>query len=138
ASFSGVDAEPTKDGVFSASRTLERGDTYTALVYAPQPTERQRRTAGTQYPASLAAYRTVLLPLSTGAGAPLTRVTFPAFGSKAARFGVGPPDTTDTAADARALIAQGPYARTYALAQRLRKGAATPEAMVDRVLAFLS
>jgi protein-glutamine gamma-glutamyltransferase len=133
-----VDAEPTMDGAFSADRTLGRGDTYTALVYAPEPTERELAAAGSHYPASLLNYRTIFLPLAPGAAARVTRVTFPAFGVHARRFGVGPPDSTDSAAGARALIAASPYARTYALAQRLRKGARTPAALVARVKAYLS
>jgi protein-glutamine gamma-glutamyltransferase len=133
-----VDAEPTQDGVFNAGRTLGRGDTYTATVYTPQPTAGQRRVAGTAYPDSLARYRTILLPLARGEGAAITRVTFPTFGAKGHRFGVGPPDMTDSPAAVRKLIAASPYARTYALAQRLRRGAATPEAVVERAQAYLA
>jgi protein-glutamine gamma-glutamyltransferase len=133
-----VDTEATMDGVFTSDRPLVRGDTYSATVYTPQPTERQRRDAGIDYPPSLARYRTIYLPLGQGGGAPITRVTFPSFGSSPSRIGVGPPDATSSPAALRAMIAESPYARTYALARRLRRGAATPEAVVERVMAYLS
>jgi protein-glutamine gamma-glutamyltransferase len=133
-----VDAEPTMDGVFTPDRTLVRGDTYSATVYTPQPTQRQRRAAGTDYPPSLARYRTIFLPLAVGAGAPITRVTFPAFGSHPARIGVGPPDATSRPAAVRKMLASSPYARTYALARRLSRGAGTPETVIERVLGYLA
>ncbi len=42
---------PTSDGLYAPSRTLRRGDAYTATVYTPKPTEAQRRRAGVDYPA---------------------------------------------------------------------------------------
>jgi transglutaminase-like putative cysteine protease len=132
-----VDAEPTLDGVFSADRTLVRGDTYSATVYTPTLTEHQRRTAGDTYAPSLARYRTIFLPLRPGAAASIVRVTFPAFGTKSTRFGVGPPGGDESLAQVRRVIAGSPYARTFALAQRLKRGAATPEDVIERVYAYL-
>ena len=45
---------PTSDGLYVPSRTLRRGDAYTATVYTPKPTEAQRRRAGVDYEPSLA------------------------------------------------------------------------------------
>ena len=42
----GCDVIPTLDGLYVPPRTLRRGDAYTARVYTPRPTERQRRAAG--------------------------------------------------------------------------------------------
>jgi transglutaminase-like putative cysteine protease len=133
-----VDAEPTLDGVFTADRTLERGDTYAATVYTPQLSERQRRAAGDRYPASLVAYRTISLPLGPGAAASIVRLTFPAFGAHSTRIGIGPPGQTAPASLVRRrVIAGSPYQRTYALAQRLSRGATNPETVVERVYAYL-
>ena len=44
-----LDTIPTLDGLYVPGRTLRRGDAYTATVYTPKPTERQRRRAGVDY-----------------------------------------------------------------------------------------
>ena len=55
-----VDRCPTSDGLYAPSRTLRRGDAYTATVYTPQPTEAPapRARAPTTRP-SLATYTTI-------------------------------------------------------------------------------
>ncbi len=48
----------TRDGLYVPPRTLRRGDAYTARVYTPRPTERQRRAAGADYDDDLSEYTT--------------------------------------------------------------------------------
>jgi tetratricopeptide (TPR) repeat protein len=43
-------------GIWLASRTLRRGDTYTVPVYTPRPTEQQLAAAGTAYDRDFSAY----------------------------------------------------------------------------------
>ena len=67
----------------SPSRTLRRGDAYTATVYTPKPTEAQRRRAGVDDTPDLANYTAVDTQLPGAPGG--VRLTFPFFGSTTAR-----------------------------------------------------
>jgi transglutaminase-like putative cysteine protease len=122
---------PTSDGLYLPSRTLRRGDAYTAEVYTPRPTEAQRRRAGTEYPTDLASYVGVDTNVPGAPGG--VRLTFPFFGTDdptihmgGARIGT-PEDT---------LLRAG-MSRIHALAQRLAEDARTPDDYVQRVLEYL-
>jgi transglutaminase-like putative cysteine protease len=137
---------PLGDGTYaSMSRELRRGDTYGALVYTPNPNGRERSEAPRTYPASLSRYVHIELPprqprdLDPAAAPPALgfRVQFPMFGQPG-RPQAWPADNSRTvSADARKLLRRGPYARTYALARRLSRGAETQEEIVQAVLAHL-
>ncbi len=133
------------DGTWAAGRPLRRGDSYEATVYTPQTNEGQRRDAGfeTDRP-DLASFRRLLLPASGTrigqSGVPRYTVDFPAFGfDEGADVLVRAPDRSQPAdrATTRAVLDEGPYQRTWALAQRLRDQAETQEDLVQSVLAYL-
>ncbi len=128
----GVSGIQTLDGAYDAERTLRRGDTYTAQVYAPRPIETQRRAAGTDYPSDLRIYRTFNVALPGGSA---TNVTVPAFGVPLDLMESGAP--TAGGADVVRRLEDGPLGDVWALSQRLKRGAKTPEDYVQRVLAFL-
>ena len=100
-------------GLYTAlERPLRRGNTYRADVYVPNPTPREMRDAWTQPLPFDRALTELSAPGAGGAaGGP---VTIPPWGA-------GEPSP-----GALALIEDSVYARTYALAQRLRARAATP------------
>jgi transglutaminase-like putative cysteine protease len=137
---------PLGDGTYaSMSRELRRGDAYGAMVYTPNPNGRERQDAARIYPATMGRYTAVDLPPSMPldpdpAAAARTlgyRVEFPLFGDP-----VGPTMTRagDRGADpepARAMLRRSAYARTYALAQRLRRESATQEEVVQAALRYL-
>jgi protein-glutamine gamma-glutamyltransferase len=131
-----VDGTPTLDGLYTPSRVLRRGDTYEASVYSPRPTESQRRAAGTGYGAGYGAYQTVLLPVKGLPAISRVRVTFDGFTHGRTPLAAGPPLMNRKTILSR--IENGPLARTYTLAQRLKQGAKTPEDYVERVLQYLA
>lgn len=134
---------PLGDGTYAtATRPLRRGDAYTAKVYTPQPTERQRLGAGDLYLDYLTRYRRIAL---SGAGPDPnsgeersgTLVTFPQW-----NLGGEPEAVPEAAPDrvpvpAAELLASGPYARIWRLARRLKEGVNSQEEYVQRVDAFL-
>jgi protein-glutamine gamma-glutamyltransferase len=132
------------DGTWTASRPLRRGDAYEALVYTPQTNEGQRRAAGSELPLpTLASFRRLFL---TGAGSQIGQSGAPHYTFEFRQFGdTGPeatvrrPDQTAPLPTAQALaqLEEGPYRRTWALAQRLRDQADTQEDLVQSVLAYL-
>lgn len=112
-------------------RPLRSGHTYEVEAYVPRPSRRALATAGTRYPPFVADALAVRLPRDVPGG-PRPEVRFAPFGSAqptlATLGGVvvaGP--------EAEAAVTQSPYARVFALAQRLRAGAATPDAYVRAV-----
>ena len=138
----GESGYPVGGGVFNAPAGLGRGDSYTADVYAPTPSERQLRAAGTGYEDWLQAYRSIFLPTTPGGGGaddaadpravPLV-VSWPAFdapvGPSVERFG-------NIQAGDRVLERSG-VTRIWALAQELKAGTATPIDYVKKVEAYL-
>jgi transglutaminase-like putative cysteine protease len=137
---------PLGDGTYaSMSRELRRGDAYTAKVYTPNPNGRDRRVAPRIYPATLQRYAAIELAPnlppdpdpSVAARSLGYHVQFPMYGD------VGRPTMTpisDNGAvpvDARRFLRDSRYARTYALAQRLRRASATQEDFVQSVLRYL-
>ena len=131
------------DGTWIASRDLRRGDAYTALVYSPSTNESQRRQAGNEIDRpDLAAYRALILP-ATGdrfqSGAPRIQVLFPAFGVEPRTFrGVAGRDGIQLSRrEILTTLEQGPFRRTWELAQELRDEADSQEDLVQAVLTHL-
>jgi transglutaminase-like putative cysteine protease len=115
----------------TADRPLQRGHAYTAEVYVPRPTTRELALAGADYPAWLHADYGFLRVPTARPGGPVEDqlVALPFWGAPA------PPGERGLAA---ATFAASPYAGVYALARRLRKGAATPYAYMIAVERFLA
>lgn len=139
----------TAPGIYeSAEKPLQRGNTYEATVYTPRPTAAEMRAStrgahgprGTPYADEMRRiYSVFRLP---------RRSTSPPGAAGAPRFGVVPlwgehskpysfePDGEGTP---RPLdFAKTPYARTYALAQRLRARSATPYDFMVAVERYLA
>jgi transglutaminase-like putative cysteine protease len=135
---------PRADGTWMAARPLRRGDAYEATVYTPQTTEQQRRDAGPETArADVAAFRRLQL---TGSGttigqtgAPRIEFQFPQFG------GLDEPIQARTEGNPQSLppqfalraLRQGPYRRTWQLAQELKAESDTQEDYVQNVLGYL-
>ncbi|MDA0163583.1 transglutaminase-like domain-containing protein [Solirubrobacter ginsenosidimutans] len=124
---------PTLDGLYIPGRTLRRGDAYTATVYTPKPTERQRRRAGVDYESALANYATIHASLPGVPGASEFDIAFPFFGTKGAPIVYPPRNGTATEVLDRAGLG-----RIYALALQLSDGAKTPDEYVQRLLDYFS
>jgi transglutaminase-like putative cysteine protease len=125
---------PTLDGLFTAPRTLRRGDAYTARVYTPRPAENQRRRATTEYRDILSAYTRVYVTTPGLPGAAKVSMTFPFFGDDETEVNYGPPRRMGY----EDVLAMGGLERTFELSQRLAEGARTPEDYVQRVLDHLA
>ena len=123
----------TPDGLYVPPRTLRRGDAYTARVYTPRPTERQRRAAGADYDGDLSEYTTVSTAVLGVPGADHLRMTFPFFGTDPTQITYGPPRNGPP----DKVLRESGLFRTYELARRLAEGSATPEEYVQRVLDHL-
>ncbi|HWK27526.1 MAG TPA: transglutaminaseTgpA domain-containing protein [Solirubrobacter sp.] len=130
-----LDNVQTLDGIYLPPRTLRRGDAYTATVYVPRPTERQRQRAGTRYPSDLAAYTTIHTAVLGVPGAQSVRMTFPFFGTDPDDITYGPPSTPHGAVD---VLNQAGLGRIYGLSRQLADGARTPDAYVQRVMDHLA
>jgi hypothetical protein len=121
-------------GTWTSDGQLAPGDSYTITTYSPHPTPGQLAAAGTDYPAQLLpGYLTIFVPGQgiSGTGQ-LQQVVFSPFGSsRSSAYGPASPDPGP-------VLAISPYANAYALAQRLREGAATPYAYVRAVEGYLS
>jgi transglutaminase-like putative cysteine protease len=130
-----VTAMATLDGLYVPTRTLRRGDTYTATVYAPHPNAAQRRAAPVARGIEFAAYRSIDVPVRALPGVRTLPITIPPYGEHPKRLNAGPP--VQTASQLHDLLAVSPLARAYRLAQRLARDARTPEDYVERVLDYL-
>ena len=129
-------------GVFNSADELGRGDSYTALVYTPKPTDEELRdNDADHYEDWLRYYTAVYLPEpgATPTVDPLEdrsplRVEFPFWDRED-----GP--TIDPfggfTRSAEPLLERSVVARVWALAQRLRRESATPFEYVQRVEALL-
>ncbi len=128
--LSGLDGAivPGSDpGTWVARRELGPGTSYAVSSYSPHPRAAQlRAVAGHGYPdIATAPYRTLTIPGSgLGLSVPLTQIVFPRWHTGAA-FG-------------QQVVRASPYARAYALAQRLARQARTPYDFVAGVKRFLS
>ena len=137
-------------GTWLSGGELGPGDSYTVSSYDPHPSAGQLETAGIDYPdAILPAYLTLFIPIDPAgpqtplpasptplghipAGpVPLATLLFPPFGNNAAAA-YGPSSQEDIG-----LLKHSTYGRAYALAQRLKRGAATPYAYVMNVERYL-
>jgi transglutaminase-like putative cysteine protease len=138
-------------GIWSSSRTLRRGDTYTARVYTPRPSERELAAAGTNYGGrDLAFYRGIRLlddsdKTPVPAGSPLgpvpVQVTFPEWDEgpgmiQALRLDHQAGDLQYL--DAQQALQGSQLRQTWALSQRLKRGAANPLEYVKAVEAHLA
>jgi transglutaminase-like putative cysteine protease len=133
---------PRNDGTWSGTRQLRRGDAYTATIYEPDATIDQRRDAGRdQY--DLDRYLRLFLTASGTqvgqTGAPRYSVDIPYFDDPINEIEVRDMQSTDAADDetTRTILTEGPYARTWRLAQRLKGASATQEDFVQAVLGHL-
>jgi transglutaminase-like putative cysteine protease len=137
-------------GRFTANQTMYPGTSYTVAGYSPHPTAAQLRTAGSDYHyRSLAEDLTLTIPQKGAPPQDVTPVSFPLFhslddpppkGSRAfrARQRVNRQQTANGPIIIAKLMRESPYARAYALAQRLARRAATPYAFAESVLRYLS
>ena len=119
-------AVETAPGVFeTGQKPLSRGNAYRALVYTPRPSNPELRTAGAQFPEPLRRDHTTMLlrPEASATATPDRIVAFPFWdepGEPLVYRRSGGPES------AGAALRDSPYARTYALARRLRARSATP------------
>jgi protein-glutamine gamma-glutamyltransferase len=127
-------------GTWVSSRRLLEGASYRVHVYAPHPTAAQLASDGDAYPRAVAeSYLSMVVPVfavpaaaTSATSAPeLEQVVFAPFNPRTTS-GLESPTATSS------LMASTPYARAYALAQRLKLTAATPYAYVRSVLAYLA
>ena len=123
---------PTSDGLYVPSRTLRRGDAYTATVYTPKPTEAQRRRAGVDYTPDLANYTAVDTQLPGAPGG--VRLTFPFFGVDDGEIHMGGA-RVGTPEDA---LARAGMSRIHALSRTLGEDVKTPDEYVQRVLDYFA
>ena len=131
------------DGTWVASRPLRRGDAYRARVYTPASNESQRRDAPNEAGRQdLFDHRRLVLP-ATGdglqSGAPRYLFWFPAFGDTFNDVQALARDSTRPISSERTIevLENGPFRRSWALAQRLRGAAETQEELVQSVLSYL-
>jgi hypothetical protein len=123
-------------GTWAVVGQLRSGDAYRAHVYVPRPTAEQLARAGTAYPDVMELYRSIRLPAAGDDPARGTEMVFHAFGSHRSPIALGPSGTI--AQRGEAVLAASPYARAYALARRLRAGAANPYDYARRVEGYLA
>jgi transglutaminase-like putative cysteine protease len=137
--FPGVQA-----GSFVTASELQRGDSYRVRFHAPQPSRADLARAGTAGLGARANELTLHVPRSRAfpvkprpGPAPVRQdplpdadIAIPPFGSRAAPRAVFP--TLGRSGRGPLALRHSPYARTWALAQRLRRNARTP---MDYVLA---
>ena len=123
---------PGSAGSFvSTGRALENGDAYEADVYYPTPDAAQLRAAGTDY---VDVSRDLLLNVPvTGFGN--AQVLFPPWGSPGVPQGRA--STRIFAPNGEELLRDGPYARVYELARRLRARARSPYDYAEAVQRYL-
>jgi transglutaminase-like putative cysteine protease len=114
-------ARPTSDAVWEMNRQLRPGNSYTALVYDPQPSASVMRSVGTTYPAEAGSYTT----FSVRGGPGGTRTLDVPLWSDS-----GPPQLA-------AEVRDTPYAGMYALARRVAAGAHDPFQAVHRLDLYL-
>lgn len=138
-------AIPSAPGTFTTGReSLRRGDSYTAEAYAPNPSVRELRTAGTEYPPLVRPYLNMDLDPGDAAGGGAVgtlpvRLQFPQYSVLSART---PPAITDPAGNvygnATPILEASAYAPMFALARRLRAESDTPYELISAVQAWLA
>ena len=121
-------------GAFTLERALQRGDSYIATVYTPDPGAGDLARARAAYPQLAGRYLELSIPArSDGGGQPAT-IGFPVWGTGAAPVVVSP----GGAASAEELLDASPYAEAWRLARRLSEEANSPYQYVVRVQAHLA
>jgi len=115
--ISRIRARPSRDAVWSMTHELQPGDSYTTLVYDPNPGGALMRRAGTAFPATARRYVSFDLPGRTAIDVP--------FWSNG-----GPASIADE-------VAGTPYTGMYGLARRLAAGATSPFVAVHRIELYL-
>ncbi len=142
----GIDGEvgyPIGGGVFNAPDGLGRGDSYSADVYTPNPSERQlRETTDTDYEDWMRAYVAIYVA-APGADGDATRRSPACPTASPGRSGAstGAPEAErfgDFEGPAERVLEDGDMARVWELAQRLRRESATPYEYIRRVEALLA
>jgi transglutaminase-like putative cysteine protease len=142
-------AIPNGPGTFATGREpLRRGDSYNAQVYAPNPSVRELRNAGTTYPPLVRSSLSMDLPSALGgptgppdgpSSLPAAEIRFPQYSVLSQR---SPPTAVDGVgreyANASPALKASAYADMWALARQLREGTNTPYEYVRAVQARLS
>jgi transglutaminase-like putative cysteine protease/phosphatidylserine synthase len=127
-------------GIYVSSRTLRRGDTYSVLAYTPKPSERELAAASGPYERDLVSMRSI--QFEEAAGTSETRITFPEWGAIGVRVSATVQDFVPGSPvqelDAEELMERSDLRRTWALSQRLKRGASTPFDYVQAVEAYLA
>jgi transglutaminase-like putative cysteine protease len=133
-------------GIWSSSRTLRRGDTYQVPVYTPKPTDRELAAAGSDYDRGFTDFREIQLDggrrsAPDGQFLGPTVVDFPEWDDDVSLIQAKRPDPSTGALefiDGDRALADSGLRRTWALAQRLKEGAANPFEYTKSVEAYLS
>jgi len=132
----------SSDGTIrSLGEPLERGDSYTVNSYSPDPKPSELRAADGPYDLDLAQYTRIGLPgdrdaVTEAPGTERELLGTPPVSSVEVPLR-GHPDPGEDFTGARAMLQDGPYARTYRLAQRLAADAPTAYAAVRNVEQYL-
>jgi len=128
----------------TVDRPLSRGQTYAAEVYVPEPRGDDLDRSPGDYPSFVEDALTMRLPPAVGGpvlpdratGEPDRRrstvLTFPDWNEQAR--GLGPRAVAPITRDAQNLLEGSAYARTHALAQRLREEADTPHDLARSIM----
>jgi transglutaminase-like putative cysteine protease len=138
---------PESPGTFVTGRTpLKPGDSYTALVYTPRPSQAQMSAAGTNY-ASDYTGDDLSMALPASVGGPrvenpftgkvsdryATDIIFPPYGDTTTAPLAVTPDASPSS-DGDKLLRASAYKREYALAQQLVAQSDSPYDYVRRVI----
>jgi hypothetical protein len=117
----GADARPAPDAIWAMNHELHPGNSYTALIYDPQPSVSVMRSVGTSFPSTARYYTS--FSLSGGPG-----------GTRS----VEAPLWSDSGPASIAGRVRGtPYEAMYSLATRLATGAREPYDAVHRIEQYL-
>jgi protein-glutamine gamma-glutamyltransferase len=112
-----VQARPMPDAVWEMTHELRPGNSYTALIYDPQPSASVMRSVGTTDPAGAGRYTS--FSLSGGPG-----------GTRSIEV---PPWSSAGPASIAEQVRGTPYEAMYALARRLAAGARNPYEAAQRI-----
>ena len=133
------DRSRSAPGVWTAGRTLRRGDAYRATVYVPQPSRARARGAPAPTTARDADRRTRLRRDRPPHGTAALRSLRPRFGVRSTRVARSRPRRRPAATPTAPALEPRGCARIYALSQRLlRRRARRPYAYVQAVQRYLA
>jgi transglutaminase-like putative cysteine protease len=139
-------ALPRSNGTYvTGSSALRPGDSYQALVYAPRPSDRQLKAAGTNYPGYVQDFLELRVPLRGSSrflkdevtGHPLgpnAVVRFPAYGDDETVPGVVWPSRFGVQPLGEQVIGDSPYERLYQLATSIAETSRSPYDYTQKVL----